>query len=377
MSERASAMMSASEADASAGQASDRDGLAAWVAPFRQAQTLLGQVTDAARSLADDTLFEDVFTSLSSLPSAANFNPLQAAQSLPVDIAPVQAAVEQAAHIPRQFIEALQQTARSVASSGDAKATRRSSNVNSGQSVKGASPSSMSFAAITDRLSELQQQANTLLTGSKSVPGPSQVLHDALHVTRGSWAALERIAELVQLLEPDAGPGKKPGLGKSSPMAANPSSATRGRSGENAARAAGTSGRMRGQQGEEAVAGLRMLQGLVDAAWGAVSGAHSDADAPAQASADARNERNAQTASPTRAPSPRGASMLNPQLTSRPGGVATTSVQTPSSGSATNDNASSEPRTQPAAGVINDDELAERLNRALIEQAWRGGVDLT
>lgn len=363
---------------------SERDGLAAWVAPFRQAQTLLGEVTDAARTLADDSVFEDVFTRLSSLPSAADFNPLQAAQSLPVDIAPVQAAVEQVASIPRQFVDALQQRAR-TSSSTDARASSRSAVGTPSQTASRASTRGSSFSA--QAFDALQQQASALLSGEKSLPAPNQVLHQVMNVTRGSWSALERIAELVQGLEPaTGGPGEKAATSTPAPANTPAAAATaRGQRGESTARLQETASRVLGQQGEQAVTGLQLLQGLVDAAWGAVTGGQGVTTRPEQTSAGkgASAERNAQAASSNQTASPapsaqaRGSSMLNPQLATRPGNGSSASSTASAAGSPVSENSTGERSTPPAIGVTDDDELAERLNRALIEQAWRGGVDLT
>lgn len=385
MSERASAMMSAS---GSAAQSSESDGLAALLTPFRQAQTLLGQVTDVARSLADDTLFEEVFAGLSSLPSAANFNPLQSAQSLPVDIAPVQAAVEQAAQIPRQFIDALQQKARHGSSATHVHARQRQA---TGPQLQAKSPSPKKgspLVTLTQGLGELQQHANDLLTaGGKSIAAQGQVLQNTLkstvQATRGSWAALETIADLVDGFASEPATPQKSGAGKSSPMATSPqgvTSSARGGAGEQAAVSTAKTERNHGQQGEQEITGLLMLQGLVDAALGGLSVGRQHA--PSAAGTHGRSDRNAQGVSPSSeaAPSSRGSSMLSPQLSSRPGSATIASTST--SGNTSNertvsDRAASDRSEPPKSGVINDDELAERLNRALIEQAWRGGVDLT
>lgn len=389
----------------------DSDVLSSLVAPFRQAQSLLGQVTNVAQSLAGDTLFGEVMAGLSSLPSAASVNPLQSAQSLPVDNDDAKGLAANETGNPEiaggGFIAALQAKARSTPLSNPAKGSLQAKGASgkraqSTPSTPGRFADALQSSALpspltvmSGLLNDAQQQASTWL--ARDIPAPGRVLQDALRATRGSWAALDRIAELVQWLESDAAPRRDAFTGNNAATAKNAlpkgassasmTSSVRGSAGEQLAQTPSALHRQSGTRGEDAVIGHSFLQDLVDAAWNAATGAHGQASRgrAGEEAALAGTDRVTGSGSPDvrsargSTPAPRGQSMLNPQLSTRPGdgGTAGTQQTSSSNRSSVTAGATSERSMPPNRDVINDDDLAERLNRALIEQAWRGGVDLT
>lgn len=368
-----------------------------FIAPMRQAQSVLGQVSELARTLADDSLFSSLMTQLSALPSAASFNPLQASKNLPVDIPPLQQEAPQENENRRQFIDALQQKARDKSA---ADANKRSVNTNS--SANGVASTSPLEQTHTGNVSAMPAQGRRVSSTTPSQGGEQQVRaagnaeRDTVRATIGSWAALERIAELVQQLEskPVSGPSvfqEAPGpKGAPLPLASaraprpapgsGPQQEQRVQTSETMSGAKSAGGK--GEGGSE----LPTLQRLVDDAWapgspvqptGGVNKGQMQSDLPSRTGNGASGA--VEQALYSNVPAPRGASMLNPQLAggsnkSTHGTAASTQMAMPTAPTNDGNRSGFSPQSVP---VIHEDELAERLNRALIEQAWRGGVDLT
>jgi hypothetical protein len=232
--------------------------------------------------------------------------------------------------------------------------------------------------------------------GEQQVRAPGNAERDTVRATIGSWAALERIAELVEQLE--SKPASGPSVFQEAP---EPKGAPLPLASARAPRPAPGSGpqqEQRAQTPETIVGGkpaddkgegsrvLPTLQRLVEDAWppgstvksaGGGNNGHAQSDMPSHAGNVAGGAVE-QTLS-SNVPAPRGASMLNPQLAggskNSTTGIATSAqVAMPTAPTSVSDRGGVSPQSVTA---IRDDELAERLNRALIEQAWRGGVDLT
>lgn len=370
-----------------------------FIAPMRQAQSVLGQITEIARTLADDSLFSSLMTQLSALPSAASFNPLQASRKLPVDIAPVQQEAPQASERHRQFVDALQQKAREKKLADSSK----SSEIINRSSQTEVASISTGAQKLSENASQMLSQNGSLSPitpnqgGEQQVSVPGSAVRDSVRATIGSWAALERIAELVQQLEskPASGPSlsqeapepKGAPLPLASARAPRPAPGSGPQQEQMAqSQAAMTSTKAAGGKGDDEASGLPTLQRLVEGAWapgGAVQSVGGASKGQMQSDSAPRSSNvsggSAEQALSGTAPAPRGASMLNPQLAgsaNKPGIGATLSAQvaTPNTTSNVGDRGGMSPQN---VTVTHDDELAERLNRALIEQAWRGGVDLT
>ncbi len=368
-----------------------------FIAPMRQAQSLLGQVSEFARTLADDSLFSSLMTQLSALPAAASFNPLQASQKLPVDIPALQQEAPQENEKRRQFVDALQQKAREKSATD---VSKRSVNISSASGV--VSTSSVEQKQ-TGNVPAMPVQGGSISSITPSQGGEQQVsmsgsaVRDSVRATIGSWAALERIAELVQQLESKPASGssvfqeapepKGAPLPLASARAPRPAPGSGPQQEQMAqSQAAMTSTKAAGEKGDDAASGLPTLQRLVEGAWapgGVVQSVGGASKGQVQSDGAPRSSNvaggSAEQAISGKAPAPRGTSMLNPQLVgssnkSTNGTATSAQVATPNTTSNVGDRGGMSPQS---VTVTHDDELAERLNRALIEQAWRGGVDLT
>lgn len=378
------------------------------VAPFRQAQSLLGRISDAARNIADESLFNQLLSELSVLPDAATFSPLQTTCQLPVDIPPAQQPALQEAETKRQFMDALQQGARErsvrAGALGEKAATRQSITVEGMASEPPAAALSeipAVFAGFQRQVIDIQRRATEVSMGELPPVLPVSGLQETFRTPfLGSWAALERIAEMVQLLEPqasseeDRSPAAQPA---GSLMGASPkdgvTSSGSGARGEHMAQASPQStGSSAGESGSAAM-GAISLQALVNAVWEVTQtqterqGRKADSvSASRKVRYTFHNSDRELQARTTIAPS--SPSMLTPRLAPQPasssaGGITAPAARTvattvaATAGDAGRGQQDRSGLVPQGAAANHDEELAEQLNRALIEQAWRGGVDLT
>lgn len=377
-------------------------GVEQFVTPLRQAQAVLGQVGEVARTLADDSLFGSLMSQLSALPGAASFNPLQASRQMAVDIAPAQQEAPQENAARRQFVDALQQNARKNATETKPEqaanpVSHSARQADESQADQSQARHSQTKPQSTDVASIVTPEKSGEETSSSSEQRLSVggVVRDTVRATLGSWAALERIAELVQQLESSGAAGKSPAhqeapepqgspLPLASARAPQPAPGT-GPQQEQRVQESPPRAKDAGNNGERVAGNLPTLQDLVDGTWGAVSPRESDVGRgqtqptlPLRPN-DATGRAAEQMAAAGSSVAPRGPSMLNPQVAggNKPGAGAAASPAGTSAVSVTTGGSDRGGLLPLNVGVFPDDELAERLNRALIEQAWRGGVDLT
>lgn len=195
---------------------------------------------------------------------------------------------------------------------------------------------------------------------------------------RGAWGVLDDIGALVSELWPLAAP--------------EPTQAGAADAGSAPSRAMGARGEQQlsspAPRGDGAA---RDNQGVLGVVGELVAELWREPSAKAAPSADAggasRQEPRVQSAAtPVREPRPAAPDALAPvlqpafsgrQLGALQGGAARSSGPAESTGAAGGASAASGGLSPSQASAGSDDELMERLNRALIEQAWLRGVDLT
>lgn len=385
------------------------------LAPLRQAQSLLGDVGQTAQSLVENSLFGEAVTALTSVPDIARYSPLQSSKQLPVDIPPttlqgvVSAIADATTGVLQDFTDGLTQKARNGSGRGNAagkaqagaggkpkESGAQGSNAQgigaAGAKAAAGASASNANAASTTAISKGQSRLAQAEASAKDASSASGSNEPAL---LGSWGALEQIAELVNQVETaaenrlvDTGNAMLHGLESlfsKAPARTNAGAAATDRHAapqKNASAGAPGKSTAQGQAGESAMQSI--LQSLVNASWQPEDGGPFSQGVSGRGNSSRSNaSRGAQAEAATQSSpiAPRSPSMLNPQG-GRPGSgnaSATTPVVS-GSGSSGNPTTSASDRTQTApssTSVISDDELAERLNRALLEQAWRGGVDLT
>lgn len=364
--------------------------LAPAVAPVRAMQSGLCQAARTLHALADDSGFAGLVEQLSSLPGAASFAPLQAAASLPVDLAaaPRDESASGGAH--RQFVDALARAARSQHGASPAVAAPRAprpAGVGSPPAAASQSPALASSARTAAALAG----AASATAGVAPIAVATAPIADAAGESAAAagidrWQVLARVGELVAELEQPGTTADRPPT-PASPLAPAPAASPRAFWPVSAAAAAGpaTPPVARGQQpplagsrpqDERTAAAPLTLDSLVHDCWPAAEqrrGSAAGARAAAATTA-AASSASVWPGSPARMPS-----MLSPQLGEAGRAYSRRNDVTVSANDRIVPGAGSGrvPPVSAAPAAADDDALADRLNRSLVEQAWRAGVDLT
>ena len=365
------------------------------VQAMRQAQQLLGASAQVVIStIADEAGYAGVWAQMMALPACVDFAPLRSARAWPVDVAQhTQQESPQADAGQRFFTDALLRRARDQRSPA---APSRPA-----LSVVGAGSNLPSLNRTLDRASSEAALDSSRRDLSDAVAFQAQEPRQPSSATGsvvslGSWAALERIGDLLQDLERHTSREAK-ALGAGASPARQDASQSAGAPQAQAARAPGAAqgggGSQLAQQAQHPqvaspvasslsrsspqtsqVGGAPSpLEGLVHDWW-------SKDKTPERSSV--RSGRQGADDAALSSLAPRGVSMLEPRITPSPR-VSSVSSITPVSAKDSVARGASLDRLADARGqagemrLQDDDALAEQLNRALIEQAWRGGVDLT
>ena len=359
------------------------------VQAMRQAQQLLGASAQVVSStIADESGYAGLWAQMTALPSCVDFAPLQSTRSWPVDVAQqTQQESPQADAGRRPFVDALVQRARDQRS--PATPSRPSLSVVGGATLPSLNRTVGRASSETALDSGRREPADAVAPQAQGISLPPSATGSA--VSLGSWAALERIGDLLQDLERHTRrEAKAQGAGAS--PARQDASQTSGAPQAQAARAPGAAQGGGGSQQHPQVASAvasslsrsapqtsqiggapSPLEGLVHDWW-------SKDKTPERSSV--RSGRQGADDAALSSLAPRGVSMLEPRITPSPRVSSVSSIAPVSTKDSVARGASLD-RLADARGqagemrLQDDDALAEQLNRALIEQAWRGGVDLT
>lgn len=360
------------------------------VQAMRQAQQLLGASAQVVIStIADEAGYAGVWAQMMALPACADFAPLRSERSWPVDVAQhTQQESPQADAGQRFFTDALLRRARDQRS--PAVPSRPALSVVGAGSNPPALNRTLGRASSEAALDSSRRDLSDAVASQAQEPRqPSSATGSV--VSLGSWAALERIGDLLQDLERhNSREAKTQGAG-ASPVRQDASQSS-GAPQAQAARAPGAAQGGGGSQQHPQVASAvassvsrsspqtsqigsapSPLEGLVHDWW--------SKDKTPERSSVCSGRQGADDAALSSL-APRGVSMLEPRITPSPR-VSSVSSIAPVSAKDSVARGASLDRLADARGqagemrLQDDDALAEQLNRALIEQAWRGGVDLT
>ena len=327
-------------------------------APLRRAAQALAGSNGLLQRLGSDRGFWAQLRALSELPAVVGFHPFADTQQWSVDLEQDrQASAEQAAQrqawSPRLTRQARRREQIALVSPAAVAPENAASETRGAAPVRGASMT----ATARDAATVAQPAAGGLDVQST-----------------GAWSALLQITQLLEELEPETA------------RRASPSTATSAAPATRASRAAPASRLCRARRQREparhgcltrAVGGQRRTAAAVQAATGQptdlleqyVAMLWADTGAPAPgASAHAAARAAAEQSSA--GPAPRAPSLLLParaQREAQPGAAPPAKAA----------DAALPPLVWPANDEQTEETVEERINRALLEQAWLRGVDLT
>lgn len=358
----------------------------ALTAPFRRATSTLHTSAAALRELGNDTAFWHFLAPLDSLPESVDFQAFGATAQWQVDLASEEPKPRAALQPSTSFVERISKRARQR---GQLAVVSEEQTAVSPQGEKKSESPALSTAASTE--SKQATTAPQSATATPSIP----------RTPSGAWTVLERIAELTELLEqtPKASGSSTGTESEQSTRATGATSQDRTKTAQRQSRStavptgptqtsksAGTPspGSKRAPSSSDSqpqpAAGLDLLAEYVTKLW------HSpdpDKASKNQAGQD-KSTAAAAAAQAVPKPAPRAPSLLQTgqaflasettEVGIRPGGTAATTEPGGSThGKVTEEQAASSIQRSKES----HEDLEERINRALIEQAWLRGVDLT
>jgi hypothetical protein len=374
------------------------------VQPVRQMQSGLNQVSQMVHAMGDEAGFMRLLSQLSSLPSAATFAPLQAASRLPVDIP--EAAREEAPSVDggrQQFLRDMLQGARGRGVDAPPTASPRPSRP--ARVVSAIQAPATALRADSGTATQVGVGVGSTVVSSVASSPLSRQGGQAGGTSpdMGSWVMLERMAQLVaELGQSSARQGQtalpmgqqeavpQPLAGGRAPLSRLATSDLAPVLGSDPPRPpmqADLQAQKAPPRFAASAAGTSplTLDSLVQSWWSAANRSPGSASAStAPPASRTAQDAPASAAAALRTTAPRAMSVLQPQL-SQTGRVAASRTDALAAGSANDSVApgASTGRIVPpfAAGATvampDDEALADQLNRALVEQAWRAGVDLT
>ncbi len=358
----------------------------ALTAPFRRATSTLHASAAALRELGNDTAFWHFLAPLDSLPESVDFQAFGATAQWQVDLAPEEPKPRAALQPSTSFIERISKRARQR---GQFAVVSKAQTGVPAQDEKKSGSHPLSTSASTE--SKQTTTAAQSATATQSIP----------RTQPGAWTVLERIAELTELLEqtPKASGNSTGTESEQSTRATGATAQARTKTAQRqsrstavptgptqASKSAGTPSPgskrapSRADNQPQPAAGLNLLAEYVTKLW------HSpdpDKASKHQAGQD-KSSTAAAAAQAAPKPAPRAPSLLQTsqaflasettEVGMRPGGTAANTEP----GGSTHGKVTEE---QAASSIQRPKErhedLEERINRALIEQAWLRGVDLT
>jgi hypothetical protein len=398
----------------------------------RQVQRSLDQAMQITQGLADVSGFERLLGELTALPGAAEFAPLKAASRLQGDVAEAERAGQIADRaVQAQFIDDLLRGARSMGAVGaSAAASSKLASAAKHPADKLAAASSSvpdAWGGVAQGGGLLGALYGVLANEARSGRGaPQHTAHLPGSLAQGEGAVAQGPQHMLALLAELTGPlaGAPFGISSgtpfsallkpplSAPQAAAPggqrrlaagstlshlvqanSLAAQSPSSGEATDAAATAQPAQPVQGVTgALLGMTLLNSLVSDWWPITQGVGAsvgalDTAAGALAGAMGLPYRSSQAghavAAPARRVAPRAPSMLKPQRAPTPAADTLAALRPHESANdsiapAVSSGGLAAPQVAGAAGAAPDDDaLADQLNRALVEQAWRAGVDLS
>lgn len=328
------------------------------IAPLRQAGQALGAAGELVRQLDDGVTLWPCVQALDELPACITFHPFAATADWSVDLQREQAHASRA--------EQLQSWAPELT-----RRARRRQQISVVDSTAATSPSSATRS--------LRVVKTDSALPDSPLPGVRSAAHAAARLMpeAGVWSALLAIVQLVDEIETTPEPGGSPTAAPGAPVTAQRHGG-KARTGDmppeaEAAAIAATAviapaGRIAAANstsaaGSEPQPATALLAQYVAELWSGAAAPSSPQSAAARAASRAAVE-------PAFEARPRAPSLLLPARAPREMPPGLDPEARPADGSS--------PATAwPANDPGHEDALAERLNRALLEQAWLRGVDLT
>lgn len=355
----------------------------ALTAPFRLAATSLHATAGKLAELGGDEGFQRLIASLDKLPEAATFEALSSTSQWQVELPQTTDQPQQPPRPENRFIERISQRARRQ---GQLAVIEKAAPSERPQAPSPGKPSPSTLAAGAER----RQDPIVNETGRHYQPLPSE--------RSGSWIVIEQIANLTRQLEQQpksveassasdgiakhkrarTNSGKTPAVNRAP---SRPAEAT-----IKSPRAAGNSDTLTAAAKQTppganpphpTEAGLALLADYLTQLWPSRESAQADKAPPDQGLPATQASRQAEPA-----PAPRAPSLLQPGASGEPGGRDAPPGKTSGSGKPIGNGQQETIKPQNTrhdapSREWRDDDLEARLNRALIEQAWLRGVDLT